>query len=164
MAEAFHGSLGIDGVVLTKLDGDARGGAALSVRAVTGVPIKFVGVGEHTDALEVFHPERMASRLLGMGDILSLVEKAEQTVDIERAAELEKKLRHDQFTLDDFKEQLSAIKGMGPLQDIVKMIPGVEFSATHQDTSIHILGYAFSLDNLDLNYFCSRHTLSVRKS
>lgn len=124
LAEAFHGSMGIDGVVLTKLDGDARGGAALSVRAVTGVPIKFVGVGEHTDALEVFHPERMVSRILGMGDILSLVEKAEQTVDLERAAKLEEKLRRDQFTLDDFREQLGAIKGMGPLQDIVKMIPG----------------------------------------
>jgi signal recognition particle subunit SRP54 len=124
LAEAFHKALSIDGVVLTKLDGDARGGAALSVRAVTGVPIKFVGVGEHTDALEVFHPDRMASRILGMGDIVSLVEKAGQAVDEEQALKLEEKLRKDQFTLDDFREQLGAIKKMGPLQDIVKMIPG----------------------------------------
>jgi signal recognition particle subunit SRP54 len=125
LAETFHKSVGIDGVVLTKLDGDARGGAALSVRAVTGVPIKFVGVGERAEALEIFHPERMASRILGMGDVLSLVEKAEQAVDREKAAKLEEKLRRDQFTLEDFREQLGAIKSMGPLQDIISMIPGV---------------------------------------
>ncbi len=124
LAESFHETLGIDGVALTKLDGDARGGAALSVRAVTGVPIKFVGVGERPDALEIFHPERMASRILGMGDILSLVEKAERAVDKEKAEKLEAKLRRDQFTLEDFKEQLGAIKSMGPLQDVMKMIPG----------------------------------------
>jgi len=124
LAETFHKTVDIDGVVLTKLDGDARGGAALSVRAVTGVPIKFVGVGERADALEIFHPERMASRILGMGDVLSLVEKAEQAVDQEKAAKLEEKLRRDQFTLDDFREQLGAIKGMGPLQDVISMIPG----------------------------------------
>ncbi len=124
LAEAFHSAIGIDGVVLTKLDGDARGGAALSVRAVTGVPIKFVGVGERTDALEVFHPERMASRILGMGDIVTLVEKAEDAIDQERAEKLERKLRRDQFTLEDFRDQLDAIKGMGPLQDLLKMIPG----------------------------------------
>jgi signal recognition particle subunit SRP54 len=124
LAKAFNEALDIDGVVLTKLDGDARGGAALSVRAVTGVPIKFVGVGEHTDALEVFHPDRMASRILGMGDIVTLVEKAGQAVDEEKALKLEEKLRKDQFTLDDFREQLGAIKNMGPLQDLVKMIPG----------------------------------------
>ncbi len=125
LAESFHAALGLDGVVLTKLDGDARGGAALSVRAVTGVPIKFVGVGERPEALEVFHPDRMASRMLGMGDIVSLVEKAGQAVDAEKAARLEEKLRRDEFTLEDFKDQLGAIKGMGPLQDIIKMIPGV---------------------------------------
>lgn len=124
LAEAFHSAIGIDGVVLTKLDGDARGGAALSVRAVTGVPIKFVGVGERTDALEVFHPERMASRILGMGDIVTLVEKAEDAIDQEKAEKLERKLRRDQFTLEDFRDQLDAIKGMGPLQDLLKMIPG----------------------------------------
>ncbi len=124
LAKTFHAAIGIDGVVLTKLDGDARGGAALSVRAVTGVPIKFVGVGERTDALEVFHPERMASRILGMGDIVTLVEKAERAIDQERAEKLERKLRRDQFTLEDFRDQLDAIKGMGPLQDLLKMIPG----------------------------------------
>lgn len=124
LADAFHKAIAIDGVVVTKLDGDARGGAALSVRAVTGVPIKFVGVGEHTDALEVFHPDRMASRILGMGDIVSLVEKAGQAVDEEKALKLQEKLRRDRFTLDDFRDQLTAIKKMGPLQDIVKMIPG----------------------------------------
>jgi signal recognition particle subunit SRP54 len=126
LAETFHSTVGIDGVVLTKLDGDARGGAALSVRSVTGVPIKFVGVGERPEALEIFHPERMASRILGMGDVLSLVEKAEHAVDQEQAAKLEEKLRRDQFTLDDFREQLGAIKGMGPLQDILSMIPGAK--------------------------------------
>ena len=124
LADAFHKALAIDGVVITKMDGDARGGAALSVRAVTGVPIKFVGVGEFTDALEVFHPDRMASRILGMGDIVSLVEKAGQAVTEEQALKLEEKLRKDQFTLDDFREQLGAIKNMGPLQDLIKMIPG----------------------------------------
>jgi signal recognition particle subunit SRP54 len=124
LAEAFHSAIGIDGIVLTKLDGDARGGAALSVRAVTGVPIKFVGVGERTDALEVFHPERMASRILGMGDIVTLVERAEDAIDQEKAEKLERKLRRDQFSLEDFRDQLDAIKGMGPLQDLLKMIPG----------------------------------------
>jgi signal recognition particle subunit SRP54 len=126
LAETFHSTVGIDGVVLTKLDGDARGGAALSVRSVTGVPIKFVGAGERPEAIEIFHPERMASRILGMGDVLSLVEKAEHAVDQEQAAKLEEKLRRDQFTLDDFREQLGAIKGMGPLQDILSMIPGAK--------------------------------------
>ena len=125
VAEEFDNLLGIDGVVLTKMDGDARGGAALSLKKVTGKPVKFIGVGEKTDALEVFHPERMASRILGMGDILTLVEKAQTTVDEKTAKDLEKKIRKDSFTLDDLKSQLTQIRKMGPLQDILGMIPGL---------------------------------------
>ncbi|HOO91400.1 MAG TPA: signal recognition particle protein, partial [Syntrophales bacterium] len=125
VAEKFDGLLGIDGVVLTKMDGDARGGAALSLKKITGKPIKFIGMGEKTDALEVFHPERIASRILGMGDILTLVEKAQTTVDEKAAKELEKKIRKDSFTLDDLKKQLTQIKKMGSLQDIIGMIPGL---------------------------------------
>ena len=124
VAVRFDERLGIDGVIMTKMDGDARGGAALSLKAVMGKPIKFVGVGEKIDALEVFHPDRMASRILGMGDILSLVEKAQATVDEKEARELEKKFRKNEFTLDDFRNQLSQIKKMGSLQDIMGMIPG----------------------------------------
>jgi signal recognition particle subunit SRP54 len=124
-AKAFAERLSFTGVVLTKLDGDTRGGAALSIRAVTGVPIKFVGVGEKIDALEPFHPDRMASRILGMGDILSLVERAEQVVDQEKAKQLERKLRKEAFTFDDFLEQLEQIKKMGPLDQLLGMIPGV---------------------------------------
>ncbi|KPJ59770.1 MAG: signal recognition particle [Latescibacteria bacterium DG_63] len=125
VATAFEKTVDFDGAVLTKLDGDARGGAALSLRAVTGKPIKFVSVGEKLDALEVFHPDRMASRILGMGDVLSLVEKAGETVDAERAKELEKKLSEAEFTLEDFLEQLKEVKKMGPIQDLMDMIPGV---------------------------------------
>lgn len=125
VADAFNQKLGIDGIVLTKLDGDTRGGAALSVKAVTGKPIKFVGMGEKLDDLEPFHPDRMASRILGMGDVLSLIEKAQASIDAKKAEELEKKLRTQQFTLDDFLDQLQQIKNMGPLSDIVGMIPGV---------------------------------------
>ncbi|UCF77973.1 MAG: signal recognition particle protein [Candidatus Eiseniibacteriota bacterium] len=124
VASAFEKTLDFDGAVLTKLDGDARGGAALSLRAVTGKPIKFVSVGEKLDALEVFHPDRMASRILGMGDIVSLVEKAGQAVDAERALEMERKLSEADFTLEDFLEQLKEVKKMGPIQDLVEMIPG----------------------------------------
>ncbi|MDD5712561.1 MAG: signal recognition particle protein [Smithellaceae bacterium] len=124
VAGKFDEMLGIDGVIMTKMDGDARGGAALSLKAVIGKPIKFVGVGEKIDALEVFHPERMASRILGMGDILSLVEKAQATVDAKQAKELEQKFRKNDFTLEDFRNQLAQIKKMGPLQDILGMIPG----------------------------------------
>jgi signal recognition particle subunit SRP54 len=124
VAKAFDDQLGFDGVVLTKLDGDARGGAALSVRAVTGRPVKLVGVGEKLDALEVFHPERMASRILGMGDVLSLIEKAQQTFDEEQARALERKLRRNQFTLEDFREQLRQVKKMGSLESILSMVPG----------------------------------------
>lgn len=126
VAEAFHQKLSLTGVILTKLDGDTRGGAALSVKAVTGCPIKFVGMGERLDALEPFHPDRMASRILGMGDVLTLIEKAQQAVDAEKAAELEQKLRKAEFTLDDFLEQLQQIKSMGPLDELMRMMPGFE--------------------------------------
>lgn len=124
VAKAFDEGLGITGVILTKLDGDARGGAALSIRAVTGKPIKFIGVGEKLDQLETFHPERMASRILGMGDVLTLIEKAEAAVDREKAMEMEKKMRSMTFTLDDFLDQLSQVRKMGPLDELLKMIPG----------------------------------------
>ena len=128
-ASAFNDALGIDSVLMTKLDGDARGGAALSIRAVTGKPIKFVGMGEKLDAIEPFHPDRMASRILGMGDVLTLVEKAQQTVDEKKAAELEKKMRKGRFTLSDFYDQLVQIKGMGSMQDIMGMLPGMNSKA-----------------------------------
>ena len=124
VASAFQKTVDFDGAVLTKLDGDARGGAALSLRAVTGKPIKFVSVGEKLDALEVFHPDRMASRILGMGDVLSLIEKAEEAVDAKRATEIERKLREADFTLEDFLGQLKEVRKMGPLQELVNMIPG----------------------------------------
>ncbi len=124
-ATAFHQALELSGYILTKLDGDTRGGAALSIRAVTGAPIKFVGIGEKLDALEVFHPERMASRILGMGDVLSLVEKAEQAVDEKKAAALQKKLKSQTFTLEDFRDQLRQVRGMGPLDQLIGMIPGL---------------------------------------
>jgi signal recognition particle subunit SRP54 len=123
-AQEFHQKVGLAGVILTKLDGDARGGAALSVTHVTGVPIKFVGVGEKTDALEPFYPDRMASRILGMGDVRTLVEKAQQEVDEKRAKELEKKLRTATFDLEDFLEQLQRVRKMGPLTQVLEMVPG----------------------------------------
>jgi len=125
VAAKFNERLGIDGVIMTKMDGDARGGAALSLKAVMGKPIKFVGVGEKVEALEIFHPERMATRILGMGDILSLVEKAQATVDEREARELERKIRKNEFTLEDFRTQLLQIRKMGSLKDIFSMIPGV---------------------------------------
>ncbi|SNZ09547.1 signal recognition particle subunit FFH/SRP54 (srp54) [Terribacillus aidingensis] len=124
VAESFDSQLDISGVVLTKLDGDTRGGAALSIRAVTGKPIKFVGMGERTDQLEAFHPERMASRILGMGDVLSLIEKAQENVDEKQARDLEEKMRSMSFTFDDFLEQMSQVKKMGPLDDLLDMLPG----------------------------------------
>ncbi|MDD2483503.1 MAG: signal recognition particle protein [Eubacteriales bacterium] len=123
-AEGFNDKLGIDGIIMTKLDGDTRGGAALSVKSVTGKPIKFVGVGEKLDALEAFHPERMASRILGMGDMMSLIEKAQESYDDEKAAELEKKMRKNEFTLEDFLDQIAQIKGMGGLGKLLDMLPG----------------------------------------
>ena len=128
-AKAFDEALDISGVMLTKLDGDARGGAALSIKAVTGKPIKFAGIGEKLDQIEVFHPDRMASRILGMGDMLSLIEKAEAAFDAKKAAELEQKLRKNKFTLADFYDQLVQIKGMGSLQDIMGMLPGMNTKA-----------------------------------
>lgn len=125
VAESFNNDLGLDGVILTKLDGDARGGAALSVKAVTGQPIKFAGMGEKLDALEPFYPDRMASRILGMGDVLSLIEKAQTTMDLEQAKEMEKKLRKEDFTLDDFLDQLQQVKKLGPLEQVLSMLPGV---------------------------------------
>lgn len=125
VAESFNNDLGIDGIILTKLDGDARGGAALSIKAVTGQPIKFAGMGEKLDALEPFHPDRMASRILGMGDVLSLIEKAESTINLEKAQEMQKKLRKEEFTLDDFLEQIEQVRKLGPLDQILGMIPGM---------------------------------------
>lgn len=125
VAEQFYHEINFSGVILTKLDGDARGGAALSILDVTGVPVQFVGVGEKPDALEVFHPERMASRILGMGDIVSLVERAQETVDVENSKKLERKIRKNIFTLQDFLDQLRQLKKMGPLNDLLAMIPGV---------------------------------------
>ena len=125
VAESFNAGLGLDGVVLTKLDGDARGGAALSVKAVTGCPIKFVGMGEKLEALEPFHPDRMASRILGMGDVLSLIEKAQSTFDAEEAKKMEKKLRKADFTLDDFLAQMQKVRKLGSFEQILGMIPGM---------------------------------------
>jgi signal recognition particle subunit SRP54 len=122
-AEEFHNRLGLTGIVLTKLDGDARGGAALSVRSVTGQPIKFVGVGEKFDQLEQFHPDRMASRILGMGDMISLIEKAQAVVDRDAAEDLTRKLRQNTFTLEDFREQIRQARKMGPLQQLAEMLP-----------------------------------------
>jgi len=124
VAKSFNEQLGLTGVVLTKLDGDTRGGAALSIRSVTDTPIKFVGLGEKLDALEAFHPERMASRILGMGDVLTLIEKAQTNVDAEKAKELEQKMRTMSFTFDDFLEQLGQVRNMGPLEDLIGMLPG----------------------------------------
>jgi signal recognition particle subunit SRP54 len=124
-AGEFNRRVGVTGVVLTKLDGDARGGAALSVVSVVGVPIAFVGSGERLEDLELFHPDRIVSRMLGMGDVLSLIEKAEQAIDKDEAEELEEKLRKNQFTLDDFRKQLKTIRRMGPLESVLGMIPGL---------------------------------------
>ena len=125
VAKKFNETLDIHGVILTKLDGDARGGAAISIKSVTGKPIKFIGVGEKLDALELFHPDRMASRILGMGDVLSLIEKAQENIDAKKAQELERKLLKDKFTLEDFLDQLQQIKKMGSIEQILSMIPGV---------------------------------------
>ncbi len=125
VAESFDTQLGVDGIILTKLDGDARGGAALSVRSVTNKPIKYIGMGEKMEDLEPFHPDRMASRILGMGDVLSLIEKAQQNFDEKQAMELQKKMRENDFTLDDFLKQMQQVKKMGPIKDLIGMIPGM---------------------------------------
>jgi signal recognition particle subunit SRP54 len=124
-AQEFHGRLGFTGFILTKMDGDARGGAALSIKSVTGKPVKFVGMGERFDALEPFHPDRLVSRILGMGDILSLIEKAEEVVDQKEALALQKKLRTDSFTLEDFRDQLRQVRKMGSLESLLKMLPQI---------------------------------------
>jgi signal recognition particle subunit SRP54 len=125
VAETFNEKLGIDGIILTKLDGDARGGAALSVRSVTNKPIKYIGMGEKMEDLEPFYPDRMASRILGMGDVLSLIEKAQSSIDEKMAQELERKMRSQEFTFDDFLTQMSQVKKMGPIKDLIGMIPGM---------------------------------------
>lgn len=125
VAEAFHNQLGLNGVILSKLDGDTRGGAALSVKAVTGCPIKFAGMGEKIEALEVFHPDRIASRILGMGDVLTLIEKAQQNFDEKKAKEMEEKLRKQELNLEDFLDQIKQLRNMGPLSSVLEMIPGL---------------------------------------
>ena len=132
-AEGFNNKLGIDGIIMTKMDGDSRGGAALSAKKVTGKPVKFMGMGEKLDALEPFHPERMASRILGMGDMLSLIEKAQETYDEEKAAKLEKKLRRNEFTLEDFLDQMGEVRNMGGLSKILDMLPGVNKKNVSED-------------------------------
>lgn len=136
VADSFNSQLELTGVILTKLDGDTRGGAALSVKAVTGKPIKFAGMGEKLDALEPFHPDRMASRILGMGDVLSLIEKAQSAVDQEKAKEMERKLRKAEFTFEDFLDQMAQVKKMGPLEDLLGMIPGMNKVKGMQDLKV----------------------------
>src|SRR6185503_4187311 len=146
VSERFNQVVGIDAVILSKMDGDSRGGAALSVRHVTGRPIAFVGMGEKTDALEPFHPDRLASRILGMGDVLSLVEKAQQTVDAEKAQEMVRKLREDSFSLEDFREQLRQVRQLGPLDQILGMLPfGKALKAAPKDLD----GEQADLDRFD---------------
>jgi len=131
-ADEFNRRLGITGFVMTKMDGDTRGGAALSIRSVTGVPIKFMGVGEKLDALELFYPDRLASRILGMGDILSLIEKAQEAVDMDKAEEMEKKLLESRFDLNDFLDQLEQMNKLGPMENILKMLPGMNSEVLEQ--------------------------------
>ncbi len=136
IAQAFNEALDIGGVILTKMDGDARGGAAISIKAVTQKPIKFIGVGEKLNALEPFHPDRMASRILGMGDVLTMIEKAQSVMDEKQAVELEKKLRKNQFTLEDFRDQLVQVRKMGSLTDILGMIPGMGINKHMKNLSV----------------------------
>ena len=135
-ADEFHKRLGITGVILTKMDGDARGGAALSIRQVTGQPVKFVGVGEKADALEPFHPDRMASRILGMGDILSFIEKAEEAIDKKQAVEMQRKLIENEFTLEDFRDQMRQLKKLGPLDSLLSMMPKVGLLKDLKDVKV----------------------------
>ena len=145
VASSFNDALGIDGLVLTKLDGDTRGGAALSARAVTGKPIKFIGVGEKLQDLDVFHPDRMASRILGMGDVLSLIEKAETALDEKRAEELEKKLRENKIDLEDMLMQFEEMKKMGPMKDIISMIPGLGKKVKDTDVDDKQIDYTMAI-------------------
>jgi signal recognition particle subunit SRP54 len=135
-AREFHEQVGLTGVILTKMDGDARGGAALSVASVTGVPIKLAGTGEKIGDLEPFHPERMAGRILGMGDVLTLIERAEQTIEADEARKLERKLRRSEFTLEDFRDQLRRLRRMGPLSDILGMLPGASALKGMKDANL----------------------------
>ncbi|MFC1524881.1 signal recognition particle protein [Planctomycetota bacterium] len=146
-AKEFNNQIPLDGVILTKLDGDARGGAALSVKAVTGCPIKFAGIGEKADDFEEFHPDRMASRILGMGDVVTLVEKAQATVDVEQARKLEEKIRKSELNLQDFLDQLKQIKKMGPIKDLLGMIPGLGGAAKQVDEKElkHVEAIVFSM-------------------
>ena len=150
VAETFNNRLGIDGVIITKMDGDTRGGAALSVRAVTGKPIKYVGMGEKMEDLEPFYPDRMASRILGMGDVLSLIEKAQQAYDEDQARKLEKKMRNMDFNLEDFFNQLQQIKKMGPIKDLMKMMPGI--------------GGKINIDNLNIDDNATKHIEAIIQS
>ncbi len=136
VAQAFAAALPVTGLVLTKIDGDARGGAALSISAVTGLPVKFIGTGEKTDALEIFHPDRLAGRILGMGDILTLVERAQEVVDEKQALKMQEKLRKAQFTLEDFLDQLQQVQKMGPIGQIMKMIPGMGDMAKEAEKAV----------------------------
>ena len=136
VAESFDSQLGVDGIILTKLDGDARGGAALSVRSVTNKPIKYIGMGEKMEDLQPFYPDRMASRILGMGDVLGIIEKVQANIDAEEAAKLEKKMRENDFTLEDFLSQMQQIKKMGPLKDLLGMIPGISSQINLDDVNV----------------------------
>ena len=140
-AKQFHDRIGLTGLIMTKMDGDARGGAALSITSVTGVPIKFIGTGERADALEAFHPDRLASRILGMGDMLSLIEQAQSTFDQDEAAQMQRKIRQQTFDLEDFLAQLEQLKQMGPISQVLEMIPG--FSGKGK----------FDTDDLDGSHF-----------
>ena len=138
VAQSFNQYLGLTGLILSKLDGDARGGAALSITSVTGIPIKFIGTGENPDALEPFHPDRLASRILGMGDLITLAEKAQKNFDETKTLELEKKMRQSTFDLEDFLGQLDSLKSMGPLGDVLGMIPGMnKLSSKLEDASLN---------------------------
>jgi signal recognition particle subunit SRP54 len=136
VAEAFRDAVNVTGLVLTKVDGDARGGAALSISAVTGVPVKFIGTGERTDALEVFHPDRLAGRILGMGDVLTLVERAQEAYSAKEAEKMAEKLKKNSFTLEDFLDQMQQIKKMGPLGGLLSMIPGLGGAAKEAEAAI----------------------------
>ncbi|MBI5750466.1 MAG: signal recognition particle protein [Nitrospinae bacterium] len=148
VAKTFNEHVGIDGIVLTKMDGDARGGAALSIRSVTGKPIKFIGIGEKLDQLEQFYPDRVASRILGMGDVLSLIEKAQDSFNQEAAQKMQKKLREDSFTLEDFRDQLSQIRKLGPIEQIVSMIPGMGKMKVGEENEKELVRIAAIIDSM----------------
>jgi signal recognition particle subunit SRP54 len=145
VAKQFNETIGLDGVIVTKLDGDTRGGSALSVKAVTGKPIKFIGTGEKLDDLELFHPDRMASRILGMGDVLSLIEKAEIALDEKKAEELEKKLRQNKLDLNDMLMQFEEMKKMGPMKDLLSMIPGLNKKVKDVDVDDKQIDYTMAI-------------------